>query len=41
MDSGLQGIGDLPNHWVMYFNGSYALKRVGAGIVLTHPKVMR
>jgi hypothetical protein len=23
MDSGLQGIDELPDHWVMYFDGSY------------------
>jgi ribonuclease HI len=34
MDSGLRGIGDLPDHWVMYFDGSYTLKGAGAGIVL-------
>jgi hypothetical protein len=33
-DSGLRGIDDLPDHWVMYFNGSYTLKGAGAGIVL-------
>jgi hypothetical protein len=25
-DSGLRGIGDLLNHWVMYFDGLYTLK---------------
>jgi hypothetical protein len=34
MDSDVRGIGDLSNHWVMYFNGSYTLKGAGAGIVL-------
>jgi ribonuclease HI len=34
----LQGIDDLPNHWVMYFDGSYTLKGVGAGIVLILPE---
>jgi hypothetical protein len=34
MDSGLRGIGYLPDHWVMYFDGSYTLKGAGAGIVL-------
>jgi ribonuclease HI len=24
----------LPDHWVMYFNGSYTLKGAGAGVVL-------
>jgi hypothetical protein len=33
-DSGLRGIGDLPDHWVMYFDGSYTLKGAGAGVVL-------
>jgi hypothetical protein len=33
-DSGLQDIGDLPDHWVIYFDGSYTLKGVGAGVVL-------
>jgi ribonuclease HI len=32
-DSGLQGIDELPNHWVMYFNGSYTLKGAGPGVV--------
>jgi hypothetical protein len=38
MDSDVRGIGDLPDHWVMYFNGSYTLKREGAGIVLIPPE---
>jgi hypothetical protein len=33
-DSGLWGIDDLPDHRVMYFNGSYTLKGAGAGIML-------
>jgi hypothetical protein len=33
-DSGLRGISDLPDHWVMYFDGSYTLKEAGAGVVL-------
>jgi ribonuclease HI len=37
-DSGLWGINELPNHWVMYFDGSYTLKGVGAGVVLIPPK---
>jgi hypothetical protein len=37
-DSGLRGIDDLPNHWVMYFDGSYTLEGAGAGIVLIPPK---
>jgi ribonuclease HI len=38
MDSGLQGIDDLPDHWVMYFDGSYTLKGAGAGVVLIPPE---
>jgi hypothetical protein len=38
MDSGLRGISDLPDHWVMYFDGSYTLKGAGAGIVLIPPE---
>jgi hypothetical protein len=34
MDLGLQGIDELPDHWVMYFDGSYTLNGAGAGIVL-------
>jgi hypothetical protein len=37
-DSDVRGIGDLPDHWVMYFDGSYTLKGVGAGIVLIPPE---
>jgi hypothetical protein len=37
-DLDVRGIGDLPNHWVMYFDGSYTLKGVGAGIVLIPPE---
>jgi ribonuclease HI len=37
-DSGLRGIDELPDHWVMYFNGSYTLKVVGAGVVLIPPE---
>jgi hypothetical protein len=33
-NSGLQGIDELPDHWVMYFNGSYTLKGAGAGVML-------
>jgi hypothetical protein len=33
-DSGLRGIGELPDHWVMYFDGSGTLKRARAGVVL-------
>jgi ribonuclease HI len=34
----LQGIDDLPDHWVMYFDGSYTLKGAGAGVVLISPE---
>jgi ribonuclease HI len=37
-DSGLRGIGDLPDHWVMYFDESYTLKGVGASVMLIPPK---
>jgi hypothetical protein len=30
----LRGIDELPNYWVMYFDGSYTLKGAGAGAVL-------
>jgi hypothetical protein len=36
MDLGLRGIDELPDHWVMYFVGSYTLK--GVGIVLISPE---
>jgi hypothetical protein len=38
MDSGLRGIDDLPDHWVMYFDGSYTLRGAGAGVVLIPPE---
>jgi hypothetical protein len=38
MDSDLRGVDELPDHWVMYFDGSYTLKGVGAGIVLIPPE---
>jgi hypothetical protein len=38
MDSGLRGINELPDHWVMYFVGSYTLKGAGVGVVLIPPK---
>jgi hypothetical protein len=38
MDSDVRGIGDLPNHWVMYFDRSYTLKGAGAGVVLIPPE---
>jgi ribonuclease HI len=37
-DSDVQGIGDLPDHWVMYFNGWYTLKGAGADVALIPPK---
>jgi hypothetical protein len=37
-DLDLRGIGDLPDHWVMYFDGSYTLKGAGAGVVLIQPE---
>jgi hypothetical protein len=37
-DSGLWGIDELPNHWMMYFDGSYTLKGVGASVVLLPPE---
>jgi hypothetical protein len=37
-DSGLQGIDELLDHWVMYFDISYTLKGAGAGVVLIPPK---
>jgi hypothetical protein len=37
-DSGLRGIGDLPDHWVRHFDGSYTLKGAGAGVMLIPPE---
>jgi ribonuclease HI len=37
-DSGLRGISDLLDHWVMYFDGSYTLKGEGASVVLIPPE---
>jgi hypothetical protein len=37
-DLDVQGIGDLPDHWVMYFDRSYTLKGAGAGVVLIPPE---
>jgi hypothetical protein len=37
-DSGLRGINELPDHWVMYFDGSYTLKGAEAGVVLIPPE---
>jgi hypothetical protein len=34
IDSGLRGIDELPDHWIIYFDGSYTLKGAGAGVVL-------
>jgi hypothetical protein len=36
-DSGLQGIDELSDHWVMYFDRSYTLKGAGAGVMLIPP----
>jgi ribonuclease HI len=38
MNAGLWGIGELPDHWLMYFDGSYTLKGAGADIVLIPPE---
>jgi hypothetical protein len=37
-DLGLQGIDELPDHWIIYFNGSYTLKGAGAGVALIPPE---
>jgi hypothetical protein len=37
IDLGLRGIDELPDYWVMYFDGSYTLKVAGAGVVLIPP----
>jgi hypothetical protein len=37
-DSGLWGIDERPDHWMMYFDESYTLKRAGASIVLIPPE---
>jgi hypothetical protein len=37
-DSGLQSIDELPNHWVMYFDGSYTLKGARVGVMLIPPE---
>jgi hypothetical protein len=37
-DLGLRGIDELPDHWVMYFDGSYNLKGAGTVVVLIPPK---
>jgi hypothetical protein len=36
-DSGLQGIDELPDHWVLYFDGSYTLIEAGFGVMLIPP----
>jgi hypothetical protein len=33
-NSGLRGINELPDHWVMYFDGSYTLKGAWVAVVL-------
>jgi ribonuclease HI len=37
-DSGLCGIDELPDHWLMYFDGSYTLRGAGAEVVLVPPE---
>jgi ribonuclease HI len=37
-DSCLWDINELPDHWVMYFDGSYTLNGAGVGVVLIPPK---
>jgi hypothetical protein len=37
-DSGLPGINELPDHWVIYFDGSYTVKGAGASVVLIPPE---
>jgi hypothetical protein len=37
-DSDLRGIDELPDHWVMYFDGSYILKEAGASVMLIPPE---
>jgi ribonuclease HI len=32
------GTDELPDHWVMYFDGSYTLKGARAGVVLIPPE---
>jgi hypothetical protein len=34
----MRGIDELPDHWVMYFDGSYTLKGVEADIMLIPPE---
>jgi ribonuclease HI len=37
-DSGMWGIDELPDHWVMFFDCSYSLKGAGTGVVLIPPE---
>jgi hypothetical protein len=37
-DSGLQGIDELLDYWVMYFDGSYTLKGAEVGVVFIPPE---
>jgi hypothetical protein len=34
-DLGLRGIDEIPDHWVIYFDGSYTLKGAGVAVVPT------
>jgi hypothetical protein len=34
----MRGIDELPDHWVMYFDGSHTLKGVGAGVMFIPPE---
>jgi ribonuclease HI len=34
----MRGINELPDQWVMYFDGSYTLKGAGASVVLIPPE---
>jgi ribonuclease HI len=38
MDSGLRGIDELPDRWVIYFDGSYTLKGAGTSVLLIPPE---
>jgi hypothetical protein len=38
VNSGLRSIDELPDHWVIYFDESYSLKGVGAGVMLIPPE---
>jgi hypothetical protein len=37
-NSGIRGIDELPNNWVMYFDGSYILKGAGTRVVIIPPE---